>query len=180
MCTGRMTLQWRWWWRRRLMLQKCQLPEEKAVRRWVRILQNVWKRNTQEIAINVKLTTIVMFFADLYNLRLFKTCFRKRHRRLWRKRQQSSICFIRGRFWRTHNFQKVFLQEVSLFVFKSNKVNVSCRKMDREISNLITVLWENLFLITFRHPKLNVRSNLTDCHMYIMKKWILDFLMQDR
>ncbi|OWF56358.1 translation initiation factor eIF-2B subunit gamma-like [Mizuhopecten yessoensis] len=27
-----------------------------------------------------------------------------------------------------------------------------------------------------RHPFLNIKSGLTDCHMYIMKKWVVDFL----
>ncbi|XP_060075039.1 translation initiation factor eIF-2B subunit gamma-like [Ylistrum balloti] len=27
-----------------------------------------------------------------------------------------------------------------------------------------------------RHPCLNIKSGLTDCHMYLMKKWVVDFL----
>lgn len=27
-----------------------------------------------------------------------------------------------------------------------------------------------------RHPCINIRSGLTDCHMYIIKKWVVDFL----
>ena len=27
-----------------------------------------------------------------------------------------------------------------------------------------------------RHPNINIRSNLTDCHLYLMKKWVIDYL----
>ncbi|KAK3599909.1 hypothetical protein CHS0354_022494 [Potamilus streckersoni] len=31
-----------------------------------------------------------------------------------------------------------------------------------------------------RHPCVSIKSNLTDCHLYLMKKWVIDFLMEKR
>lgn len=31
-----------------------------------------------------------------------------------------------------------------------------------------------------KHPNINIRSNLTDCHLYLMKKWVIDYLVQNR
>ncbi|ESO92323.1 hypothetical protein LOTGIDRAFT_206598 [Lottia gigantea] len=31
-----------------------------------------------------------------------------------------------------------------------------------------------------RHPFINIRSKLTDCHLYLFKKWVIDFLAQNQ
>ncbi|KAH3741886.1 hypothetical protein DPMN_048616, partial [Dreissena polymorpha] len=31
-----------------------------------------------------------------------------------------------------------------------------------------------------KHPNMNVRSNLTDCHLYVMKKWVINYLAENR
>ncbi|KAK6188198.1 hypothetical protein SNE40_004430 [Patella caerulea] len=31
-----------------------------------------------------------------------------------------------------------------------------------------------------RHPYINIRSKLTDCHLYLLKKWVVDFLAENQ
>lgn len=31
-----------------------------------------------------------------------------------------------------------------------------------------------------KHPNVNIRSNLTDCHLYLMKKWVIDYLADNK
>ncbi|KAL4235545.1 Eukaryotic translation initiation factor 2B [Mactra antiquata] len=31
-----------------------------------------------------------------------------------------------------------------------------------------------------KHPSMNIKSNLTDCHLYIIKKWVIDYLADNR
>lgn len=39
----------------------------------------------------------------------------------------------------------------------------------------------NMKLSLFKkHPNVNIRSNLTDCHLYLMKKWVIDYLADNK
>ncbi|XP_060565446.1 translation initiation factor eIF-2B subunit gamma-like [Ruditapes philippinarum] len=31
-----------------------------------------------------------------------------------------------------------------------------------------------------KHPNVNIRSNLTDCHLYLMKKWVINYLADNK
>lgn len=31
-----------------------------------------------------------------------------------------------------------------------------------------------------KHPSMNIRSNLTDCHLYLMKKWVIQYLADNK
>ena len=48
-----------------------------------------------------------------------------------------------------------------------------------DISHFRPMLIICLYFITFRHPYIQIKTHLMDAHMYILKKWVVDFLSEN-
>lgn len=51
---------------------------------------------------------------------------------------------------------------------------------------LLKFLWNaelcdfTLFYSLYRHPRMHIRTGLTDAHLYCLKKYVIDFLVENR